>query len=160
MYSLNAPVPPEVGRLASGVAARARTAEVRERHTLVCKRLGEGDAAVLERRAREALAGAPAVAARVHRVETFDDPPDGRGPVAYLAVESPGLAGLHERLCVAFEVRPAIEGEGYVPHVTVARGGDAAELTGAVEPVEWTVQGLELWDARHEEVVDRVALPA
>jgi len=160
VYSLNVPVPREVARLASGLAAGCRTADARERHTLVCKRLGEGDAATLARRAREALAGAPAVAARVDRVETFDDPVAGRGPVAYLAVESPGLRALHERLCGTFDPEPELEGDEYVPHVTVARGGDAADLVGPVDPVEWEITRLEVWDARHEEPVERISLPA
>lgn len=160
MYSLNAPVPTEVGRLAAGVGASARTARVRERHTLVCKRLGEDDPAALGRRAREALAGAPPVAAHIERVATFADPPAGRGPVAYLAVESPGLVELHDRLCETFDPTPGIEGVDYVPHVTVARGGDAATLAGSVDPVEWTVDRLAVYDAGYEEEIESIALPA
>ena len=43
MYSLNAPVPAPVARLASGLAADLLDASVRQRHTLVVKRLGEDD---------------------------------------------------------------------------------------------------------------------
>lgn len=161
MYSLNAPVPPAVARLASGLAADLWTADARTRHTLLVKRLGDGRFTETARRAREALAGAPACEARVAGVGCFEAPPDGRGPVAYLAVESPGLVAIHDRLCRAFESVEGLEGDDYVPHVTIARRGDALRLAGReVEPVTWTVDRLEFWDADHREVVESVSLPA
>lgn len=163
MYSVNVPVPDEVARLATGLATTCLTADARTRHSLVCKRLDGDERAYprLARRVREALDGAPAFAARVTGVDSFDRPTAGRAPVAYLAVESPGLWSVHRDLCAAFDAKPRLEGDDYTPHVTIARGGDAGQLVGRdVDPVEWDVTRLELWDDRHREVVESVSLPA
>jgi len=169
VYSLNVPVPGEVARLAAALARDLPGARERERgsHSLVLKRLGGEDRPDFHRlaaRARETLAGAPAVQARVSGVGVFADPPVGAAPVVYLAVESPGLEGLHARLCEVFDPVPGLEGEGYVPHVTVARGGSpevaAAVAERAVDPVTWTVDELVFYDAGRGETAGRVSLPA
>lgn len=174
MYSLNAPVPSSVARLAEGLAEDLPAARRRARgeHTLVVKRLGEAVRTPAEpdavhrlvARAREALAGAPAVAARVDRVGVFSDPPAGPAPVVYLAVESPGLQELHDRLCRAFEPVDELEGPNYAPHVTIARGGspEAARRMAdrSIDPVEWVIDELHLHTARHSATVARVSLPA
>jgi 2'-5' RNA ligase len=84
--------------------------------------------------------------------------------VVYLAVESPGLRSLHERLCDEFDVVDGVEGDDYTPHVTVARGGERAaaeRLVGReIDPVEWTVEELVFHDAERGQSVSRVALPA
>ena len=168
MDSLNVPAPGRVERLAADLhPALLPFSTVRERHSLVVKRLGEVEPAGLETRVREALAGEPAFEARVAGVGSFEEPAAGPGPVVYLAVESPGLVALHRRLCAEFGPAPGIEGDDYVPHVTLARGGGseaaaaAARLVAAgVEPVTWTVRELVLYDARVGEPVGRVRLPA
>lgn len=169
MYSLNVPVPGEVARLAADLARELPAAQARARgeHTLVVKRLGTGDAGsyhAVEARAREVLRGQPAFAARVVGVDLFEEATTGSSPVVYLAVESPGLLALHERLCEAFDPVPDIEGEDYTPHVTVARGGS---LEGArrlsereIDPVEWTVDALAFLDAERGHEAGRVSLPA
>jgi hypothetical protein len=188
--SVNVPVPGRVSALAgevaadltarqggtalgpSGAGASARSRDtpadaggvcVRDDRTLVAKRLPEGEAHRVEARAREALSGTPPFEVRVDRVDWFAEPTAGSGPVVYLAVESPGLWRLHDRLCRAFDPVPGLEGEEYTPHVTVARGGSlaAAEaVLGSVEPVEWTVTELQFWDATRKLVAGRVSLPA
>jgi 2'-5' RNA ligase len=169
VYSLNVPVPSEVAELATDLARALPAARARRRdeHTLVLKRLGTGDRAEFQRlaaRARETLAGAPAVEVRVSGVDYFGDPASGPAPVVYLAVESPGLVDLHERLAAAFDPADGIEGDDYVPHVTVARGGSeraARELAGrAIEPVTWTVSELTFWDAERAQPAGTVSLPA
>lgn len=168
MFSLNAPIPGQVKRLASDLYPALFGFEtVRDRHTLVVKRLGDRSAtefARVEAEVRRALAGAPAFEARVTRIEYFETPARGTGPVVYLAVESPGLVALHERLVAALGAAPDIEGENYVPHVTLARGGtvsSAEELAARdVEPVTWTVEELHFWDAKREERAGTVSLPA
>lgn len=167
MYSLNVPVPAAVARLAAEVArdlpgARPRT---RGTHTLVCKRLpDETGYAQLEARARDVLRGAPACEARVSGVGVFEDVPTGTAPVVYLTVESPGLVALHDRLCERFDPLSGLEGDDYVPHVTVARGGtvEAARAVAdrTLESVEWTIDELVFWDAEREQPVSRVSLPA
>jgi len=168
VYSLNVPVPGRVQRLAADFRpALAAFETVRERHTLVVKRLGEEDPVGLEKRVRRTLSGAPAFEARVARVGAFESPAAGREPVVYLAVESPGLVLLHRQLCESFDPVPGIEGEDYVPHVTLARGGgtdveDALErlVETEFEPVTWTVGELVFWDAKVGEPAGRVGLPA
>lgn len=160
MFSLNAPVPNEVSRLAAGLAAGCRTARTRRRHSLLVKRLGEGRH--VPERAREALreAGAAPFAVRTTELGAFRDPPMGPGPVVYLAVESPELDRLHRALCERFDRANHIEGDGYVAHVTVARGGDAADLLDrSVDAREWTVDRLAVRDAERGDVAT-VALPA
>lgn len=160
MYSLNAPVPAPVARLASGLATDLRDADVRTRHTLVVKRLGDGDRSTVATRVRHGLTGASTCTARVASLDCFDQP-TGRAPVVYLAVESPGLVEIHERLCEHFQPVTGFEGEDYDPHVTIARGGDARRLLDTeIEPIRWTVDRLEIWDSAARETVERVALPA
>ncbi|MFC6721408.1 2'-5' RNA ligase family protein [Halobacteriaceae bacterium SHR40] len=168
MYSLNVPVPGQVGALAVEIARQLPSARARTRgeHTLGVKRLGSdaGQYSRIEAQAREALAGQPAFEARIDEIDIFEDPPVGTAPVVYLAVDSPGLRQLHQRLVDIFgSVSEGIEGESYTPHVTIARGGslDAAKrVAGAVDPIEWTVSKLQFWDAKHNQSVSTVSLPA
>lgn len=169
MYSLNVPVPGEVARLASDLAqdlprARERT---RDDHTLVVKRLHAEDADAFHRvsaRVRGALTCQPPFEVAVTGVERFTDPPSGPAPVVYLAVESSELRGLHTRLTEVVDPVPDLEGEGYVPHVTVARGGDpeaaAALADREIDPITWTVEELAFWDAERGQPAGRVSLPA
>jgi hypothetical protein len=160
--SLNVPVPGRVARLAADLAPHLAAFERRrDSLSLVCKRFeGRVDRVDL----RRALAGAPAFEARVTGVEYFDRPVRGPGPVVYLAVESPGLRDLHDRLVERFGAVPELEGEAYTPHVTLARGGTrrAAERLAerSVEPVAWTVSTLDCWDTEHRAAVGSVSLPA
>ena len=169
MYSLNVPLPSAVTALAGRLAREWPTATPRGRgdHTLVAKRLGEGDHAAygrLESKARETLRGQAAFEARISGVEQFETAATGPSPVVYLAVESPGLVALHERLCERFDPVDGVEGAEYVPHVTVARGGDATaarRLTErAIDPVEWTVDSLAFYDAQRGQTASTLSLPA
>ncbi|WP_135853371.1 2'-5' RNA ligase family protein [Halorussus salinus] len=170
MYSLNVPVPGEVERLAEELRPQLLDFDtIRERHGLLCKRLGDeppGGIARLREQVRTRLAGAPAFEARVTGIDCFEHPPLGEGPVVYLAVESPGLKRVHERLVGDFSAVEEFEGDDYVPHVTLARGGGvAAERTARrladreIEPVTWTVNRLALWDATYDEEVATFSLP-
>lgn len=165
MYSLNVPVPGEIRRLAATLHPRLAGFErVRERHTMVCKRFETRDHRRLSKRIRRALSGTPAFEARVTGIESFDDPVRGPGPVVYLAVESPGLIDTHDRLVERFNPIPDLEGADYVPHVTLARGGSAAAVdalrTVDIDPIEWVVSELVVYDAGHRERVSRIPLPA
>jgi 2'-5' RNA ligase len=161
VYSCNAPVPREIARLARGLAAECFEATPRDRHSLLLKRLGEGDPGALAGDVRSALSGTPPFEARVTGVECFRDPPVGRGPVAYLAVESPAIEAIHRKLCAAFDPIDELEGEAYVPHVTIARGGDAGRLAGReIDPITWTVESLSVWSAAYDALVERISLPA
>ncbi|NLV04980.1 2'-5' RNA ligase family protein [Haloarcula rubripromontorii] len=169
MYSINVPLPSAVTSLAADLASELPLAQRRGRgeHTLVAKRLGDGDHAAyaqLEAKGREALRGQPAFEAEVSKVEQFETAVTGPSPVVYLAVESPGLVALHERLCERIDPVDEMEGAEYIPHVTVARGGDrdaAARLVERdIDPIRWTVDELTFYDADRNQPVSRVSLPA
>ncbi|WP_324665070.1 2'-5' RNA ligase family protein [Haloarcula sediminis] len=170
MYSLNVSLPSSVTSLAGRLARDLPQAQARPRgeHTLVVKRLGGGDHAAyarLEGRARDALRGTGPFGVRVTGVDCFEAAETGPSPVVYLAVESAPLRALHERLCGAFDPVAGMEGPGdYVPHVTIARGGDPAAARRLaereIEPIEWTVEELVFFDAERGQSVSRVSLPA
>lgn len=168
VYSLNVPVPSAVARRAGEIARSLKGARPRERgtRTLLVKRLHSGDDDgyhAVEARIREALAGTAPFGVRVDRVDLFERVSTGTAPVVYLAVESPALFALHDRLCDTVDPVSGLEGPEYTPHVTVARGGSieaARRVVGDIEPIEWTVEELAFYDAEREAEVGRVALPA
>lgn len=163
-YSLNAPLPPAVERLAAALRADLpEGVRPRERPTLVVKRIGGSEGADPDRllaRAREALevGSFGPVEARTDGLGTFES---STGPVAHLTVEG-GLRRLHRRLRRAFDPIEGIEGAAYVPHVTLGRGGDpdavAAFCERSVDPVAWTVDRLVLWSGRYREPVASLSL--
>ncbi len=170
MYSLNVPIPVAVRDLAASLrpalAGFNRVRESRDR-TLVLKRLPAEDRREyieVERRAREALRGAPALEAAVTGIDVFRDPPNGPGQVVYLAVESPGLYDLHDRLVAEFDPIEPLEGEQYTPHVTLARGDDEASiqdlLAREIDPITFAITALEFYDGTHGERIDTISLPA
>ncbi|WP_158058613.1 2'-5' RNA ligase family protein [Halorussus halophilus] len=167
MYSLNVSVPGDISRLAETLRPDLFGFDaIRERHTLVGKRLGDsppGGVSRLREQLRTALAGTPAFEVRVSGFDYFERPARGDGPVVYLTVESPGLLELHEQLSAEFSVAKGIEGEDYVPHITLARGGSiekARELADReIEPITWSVSKLVLWDANYDESVSEFSLP-
>lgn len=174
MFSLNVPLPPAIGRLAETLRSeRSAFDRLRDRHTLVCKRFGADDVADappsrpdafsrLREDLRPLLADTPPFEAAITGIDAFERPASGAGPVVYLAVESDALMRLHRRLCAAFDPVPAIEGDAYVPHVTLARGGspDAAQraVGGLNEPIRWRTHALDLYDPEFREVAATIAL--
>ena len=162
MYSCNVPVPAEVAKLARGLATNCLEATPRDRHTLVAKRFGEGEPRTFTRQIRQALSGFPPFEARTDGVEMFRNPLTGGDPVAYLRIESPALFEMHRTLCSVSDPVEELEGEEYVPHVTIARGGDADRLVGADTggPVTWTVDSLLVWSGPYAEPAARISLPA
>ncbi|MHC3436545.1 2'-5' RNA ligase family protein [Natrialbaceae archaeon A-gly3] len=166
MYSVNVPVPGRVRELAADLYPSLSAFDaVREDHSFLLKRLGDADhVAQLQHRAHRALEGAPAVEAQVTGIDVFEDPPLGEAPVVYLAVESPGLEAIHADLVDAFGSVEGLEADDYVPHVTLARGGDvetARRLTEReIDPIRWTVSELEFFDGSYRLPVSRVTLPA
>ena len=184
MYSLNVPVPPVAKRLSAELAPELtpfRT--VRDRQTLVVKRFdtdasgargGTGDAAEgtslarLRERLRPLLADVRPFEARLTGIDAFERPPTGDGPVVYLAVESEGIRRVHARLVDEFGAVEGLEGDGYTPHVTLARGvgDDRDEAEAALErlrerdlgPAEWTVTELGIWTREYREFAARFRL--
>lgn len=169
MYSLNAPVPAAVDRLVDDHADRLAAFEtIRDVYTLVIKRFGPRAPAAVDALARDletVLAEWGPIEARITGFDAFSDPPGGPAPVLYLAVESPGLVALHEALIRTFgTVSSEIEGERYVPHITLARGGARtaiAPLTDReIDPIMWTIDEVTLWDARYDQPVSTFSLPS
>lgn len=182
MYSVNVPVPWDVRRLAASLEPDlAEFASVRDRHTLVVKRLDGRDLNDLHRireRLRPALAGVAPFDLRVTGIDAFDRPPLGEGPVVYLAVEPVGddadgvsgrdpLRAIHDRLVREFGSVDGLEGASYVPHVTLARGwdghGDPDEAVDRlrerdVAGVRWTVDELGVWTREYKEIAASVPL--
>jgi len=170
VYSLNVSLPSSVTSLAGQLGRELPRARARPRgeHTLVVKRLGSGDHAAyarIEARARDAIRGTAPFEVRLTGVEQFEVAATGPSPVVYLAIESPELRALHDRLCEAFDAVEGMEGpDEYVPHVTIARGGDPAAAKRLVkrdiDPIEWVVEELVFFDAERGQSVSRVSLPA
>lgn len=168
MYSLNAPVP------GAAVTYRHELEEllgrfdsVRDPLTLVIKRFGDRDTSALpalKQAVGENLQQWGPIEAAITGIDVFVDPPGGLGPVVYLAVQSPGLKTLHGHLNDQFgTVDPSIEGDHYVPHITLARGGDRIDIEAVTEVEmpreEWSIEELMLWSSRDEAPVKRYSLP-
>nr|WP_193570822.1 2'-5' RNA ligase family protein [Halorubellus sp. JP-L1] len=165
---MNVPVPGRVRRLASDLHPHlVDFATYPSDHTLLAKRLDAStpsDRHRVQRQVRDALAGMPPFAVRVTGIDYFEDPTSGTGPVVYLAVESPGLREVHDRLVDALGSIDGLGGDDYVPHVTIARDGPMAAADAAadvdVDPIEWTVDRLQFYDAHLEEPAGEIRLPA
>ena len=129
----------------------------------MCKRLGADDAARLATRVRDSLAGTAPFELRVSGVDVFEEAAAGESPVVYLRVASPELDRLHDRLCEVFAPVDGMEGDAYVPHVTIARGGDPATARRladrSVEPRRWTAEELCVWDGTRRLPVRTFSLP-
>ena len=185
MFSLNVPLPPAVERLAADLHPKLSGFDrVRDRHTLVCKRFGVADVRSGERegggdeevppreealdrlreRLRRPLAGTDPFEVAVTGIDVFDAPRSGSRPVVYLTIESDELIRFHRRLCASFGTVEGIEGDEYVPHVTLARGGNpepgvVADLVAAeFDAVRWRVHALDVWDPEYREVAASVEL--
>jgi hypothetical protein len=192
VFSLNVPLAPAVGDLAADLHPKLSGFDrVRDRHTLVCKRFGVDD--VPDRVASDGRAegGAPAggpsppkpdaldalrddlhpllagtdpFPVAVTGIDAFDAPASGSRPVLYLIVESDALVRVHRRLCAAYGAIEGIEGDDFVPHVTLARGGNpgpgvvADLVTADFEPIRWRVHALDLYDPEFREVAATIDL--
>ena len=84
----------------------------------------------------------------IENLERFDVAEKGSSPVLYLEVKSPEVKALHETLVDVFGSVEGVEGENYIPHITIARGGsgDYTEFSGLSCDTGWTVEMLEFWD--------------
>ena len=130
------------------------------------KRLGgsEDTFGRLAERSRQALSGTPPLEVKIDGIDYFENPTRGPAPVVYLAVESQGLERLHQCLVDELGAVGGLEGPDYTMHVTLARGGELADAQRlaerSVEPVSFTISELQFYDARHDQVIRRIPLPA
>ncbi len=168
MYSLNAPAPSAVDTIFERFRESLQAFDVvRTSPTLLVKRFGPrslADLSTLEGSLDDALSGWGPIEARANEIDAFLDPPDGPAPVVYLAIDSPGLEALHRHLVAEFGVGPeVIEGDQYVPHITLARGGhrtDLRSLTSAsIDPIRWTIEELHLRDVTYDQPARQFHLP-
>ncbi|MDY6818949.1 MAG: 2'-5' RNA ligase family protein [Halobacteriales archaeon] len=168
MYSLNVPVPPRVTRIIDELSPLvAQLDSIREHPTLLVKRLGALEPIEFDRTekaVRSTVTGTPTFEVAVTGIDVFREPPNGPGPVVYLAVRGSELHRLHQRLVAEFGAAEGLEGEGYVPHITLGRGGDPETIETlcdrSIESVTWTVTELLFWDARRALTAGRIPLPA
>lgn len=165
MRSVNAPVPGRVERVIEDLRpALGALDTLRERRTLVVKRLGDGEPALgrIATRTRRALEDASPVGARLDGLDVFEEPVSGPGPVLYVRIESPGLRAIHDRLVDTFGAIEGLEGDAYVPHITIGRGGSPAAIgrirSRSIPPISWTVERLVFWDASQGRVVGTISL--
>ncbi len=182
MFSVNVPLPPAIDRLATDLQPKLSGFDrLRDRHTLVCKRVSVEDVTEPDRgtrkiggrtrehaleRLRETVrpvfADTDPFRVLVDGIDTFKT--DDGGIVVHLAVESPGLVRLHRRLCRVIDPVSGIEGDDYVPHITLARGDtpdhEALDclLDADIDPVAWRVHALDLYDAEFRETAATVEL--
>lgn len=84
----------------------------------------------LQRDLQGVLSGTVPFTVAVTGVDSFPSPASGSGPVVYLVVESEDLMRLHRRLCAAYNPISGIEGDEFVPHITLARGKTGDEARG------------------------------
>lgn len=162
--SLNVPVPGTVRQIASSLAPDLTEFDtIREQHTLVVKRFETDYYDEVASEVRRTLRGLDPFDATVTGLDLFIEPITGPAPVLYLAVDSQVLRMLHDELVSRFGVIEGLEGPNYIPHITLARGGDTdladRFATHQVEPVTWTVTELEFWNPRYNERVSRIQLP-
>lgn len=166
MYSLNVAVPGRVRELANRLYPELQAfSSIRQDHSILVKRLGNTeDYPSLAHRTRQVVAGTPPIEAAVTGIDYFEAPPNGRAPVVYLIVESPGLDRLHRQLVEQLGAVPELEGDEYTMHITLARGGsqDAADrLAGrSIDPIRWTITELLFWDAHNSRRIGSITLPA
>jgi 2'-5' RNA ligase len=168
VYSLNVPVPGRVRQLANDLHPHLAGFDKRPRdHTLLLKRLDAttpSDRHRVQRQVRDALRGLPPFAVRIDAIDYFEQPTAGTSPVVYLTVDSPGLVDAHDRLAAELGTYQGLGGDDYVPHVTLARDGTVADAEAAadvdIDPVEWTVERLQFYDAHLEEPAGEIRLPA
>ncbi|ELY98104.1 2'-5' RNA ligase family protein [Natrialba asiatica] len=166
MYSVIAPVPGRVRKLATDLHPELVAFEhVRRTHSCLLKRLGDASRTHLthlQRRTHRALENTAAVDATITGIDYFDDPPIGSAPVVYLSVDSPGLEAIHSQLIEIFDPVDDLEGDDYVPHITLARGGDTATARRLadreIDPITWTVTELEFWNGTEKVPASRVPL--
>ncbi len=165
MYSINAAVPGRVRALAGSLRpALAAFDSVRDHHSILIKRLGDEQAFASQvKRIRRVISGTQPIQVAVTGIDYFVDPPRGPGPVVYLALDSPGLDKLHAQLIEEFGARPALEGDAYTMHITLARNGDLAAAKRlaerSIDRIDWTITELRLWDASRNRTVSTVSLP-
>ncbi|ERG95903.1 2'-5' RNA ligase family protein [Haloquadratum walsbyi] len=182
MFSLNIPLPPKISQLTSSLHAELMAFDNRrERQTLVLKRF-ETDTTtprggqisadislpVLRERLRPILTSSTTpnqIEVSITGIDFFENPPGGTAPVVYLAVESQSLMTLHNYLCKSFDAIAGLEGSDYVPHVTLARGGETADAVQfikqrSIDPIKWSVNTLQIWDNRYRENAAQINLSA
>lgn len=163
MYSLNVPLPGAVYRVLQSFKPVLGD-DTRDDPTLVLKRLDTTsmDATVIEKRVRHTLQSTAPFDVDITAVDTFDSPTTGTGTVLYLAIDSPPLHRIHDRLCDIVDPDPAVEGPNYTPHITIGRTTDADRIDTVsardITPVSWTVTTLEFYDASTDTIHGQIAL--
>lgn len=167
MLSVNVPIAGEVKRVISELHPElVGFDQIRERHTLVCKRFegeADGDIDQLASELRMTLRGTEPFDVEIDGIGMFTEPVSGSSPVVYLGIDSAELNQVHLSLTDAFGSVLDLEGASYVPHITLARGGSreaaVALLDREVGSISWTVNEIWLWDGKFGERIRPISLP-
>ena len=150
MWSLNVSIPQNIVRAIEEVALGVRGwEEICEEPTLVIKRFEKRDLdGHVKSEIRFLLESVEPFGIEIENLERFDVAEKGSSPVLYLEVKSPEVKALHETLVDVFGSVEGVEGENYIPHITIARGGsgDYTVFSGLSCDTGWTVEMLEFWD--------------
>ena len=150
MWSLNVSIPQNIVRAIEEITLGVKGwEEICEEPTLVIKRFEKKDLdGHVKSEIRFLLENVEPFGIEIGNLERFDVAERGSSPVLYLEVKSPEVKALHENLVDVFGSVEGIEGENYIPHITIARGGsgDYIEFSGLSCDTGWIVEMLEFWD--------------
>ena len=162
MWSLNVSIPQNIIRAIEEVTLGVRGwEEICEEPTLVIKRFEKKDLdGHVKSEIRFLLESVEPFGIEIGNLERFDVAERGSSPVLYLEIKSPGVKALHENLIDIFGSVEGVEGENYIPHITIARGGsgDYIEFSGLSCDTGWTVEMLEFWDGGERKKRSKIIL--
>ena len=162
MWSLNVSMPQNIVRAIREVALGASGwEEICEDPTLVIKRFEKVDVSGhVESEIKLLLESVEPFDIEIGNLERFDVAERGSSPVLYLEVKSPGMKALHEILVDVFGSVKGVEGENYIPHITIARGGGVRDVdfSGFSGPTIWTAETLEFWNRDKRKKKNKVIL--
>ncbi len=162
MWSLNVSIPQGIVRAIEEMAPVSRGwEEIVEEPTLVIKRFEKEDLdGHIESEIKFLLENVEPFTVEIGNLEMFEVADRGTSPVLYIEVKSIGMKLIHETLVSVFGCVKGVEGENYIPHITIARGSgvkniDFSDFSG---PTWWTAKTLEFWDGDKRKKKNQVML--
>ncbi|HIJ12598.1 MAG TPA: 2'-5' RNA ligase family protein [Halobacteriales archaeon] len=162
MWSLNVSIPQGIVRAIGEITpVLGRGEGIVEEPTLVIKRFEKEDLdGHIESEIKFLLENVEPFIVEIGNLEMFEVADRGTSPVRYIEVKSIGIKVLHETLVSVFGCVKGVEGENYIPHITIARGSGAKNLdfSDFSGPIQWTANTLEFWDRDKRKRKNKVIL--
>ncbi len=162
VWSLNVSIPQNIVRAIGEVTSElGQGGEVNEELTLVIKRFEKRDLdGHLESEIKILLENVEPFVVEIGNLKMFDVADRGTSPVLYLEVKSRGIKLLHETLVSSFGCVEGVEGENYIPHITIARGDGVrgVDFSDFSCSTRWTAEILEFWDRNKRKKKNKVIL--